>query len=408
MKIIKLLLFIFLKNLNSTYDGIIIGGGGYSRGIGGIGLNYLSCFFEEISDLKLGYISLEEFDEDLNLKNISIAQKTDLANVKLFTYLLAIKDGDIVKDLSSELIENSVIHCAVSMLECSYLPNFWVNILNSKFDMVIVPDDWLIKMYQNSGVNIPIFKLDLVVDYDGLIKHKIKKQPFIFGMVAGLLEDKNIDKVIVAYNDEFNNNDKFRLKIKVSGAKSFNPNLFKKIHDLAKNNKNIEILVENLDRHKYISFLNTFDCFVLPSRGEGFSITTREALFREIPCILPNHTAFKTFCDTECIHELKSFKEKINNYTCFGEFKAKKFDTNIIDISKAMRYVYDNFKLEKNKTLLAQNILINSTKEKIFLKLQTLFKPKNIELGNNNLLLESKIITNSKELYQKYLKFMVS
>jgi glycosyltransferase involved in cell wall biosynthesis len=257
------------------------------------------------------------------------------------------------------------------MLECSTIPDYWVSILNNKFNFVIVPDQWLVEVYKKNGVKIPIFVLDLVVDYSGLKKHEKVNSVFTFGMVAGLLEDKNIDKVIIAFNKKFKNNQNIKLKIKISGNRKFNPILWDKIHNI-NNSNNIELITEHLERSEYCDFLNSLDCFVLPSRGEGFSITAREAMYREIPCIFSNNTALKCFCDCGSATGLISNKLTKANYTCFGEFNAYKYDVDIDDISNALEHVYKNFKNEKDKTLLAQNICLKATKENVYSKLYKL------------------------------------
>ena len=170
---INILIILFLSiNINCFLDLIIIGGGNYDKGIAGIGLNYLSCFDHKNHNLNIGYYSLENFDKNLNISNINIVDKKSSAKIKLFTYLLAVKDGnDNVIDFTDQIITSDSINGAVSMLECSSIPYYWVSILNNKFDFVIVPDQWLVKIYEDCGVTIPIFVLDLVVDYSGLIKH---------------------------------------------------------------------------------------------------------------------------------------------------------------------------------------------------------------------------------------------
>jgi glycosyltransferase involved in cell wall biosynthesis len=365
-------LFKRITNKKDVYDLVIIGGGNYDKGIAGIGLNYLTCFDHKNHNLNIGYYSLENFDKNLNTSNINIVSKKSPAKIKMFTYLLAAKDNNNnIIDFTDQIITPDSINVAVSMLECSTIPDYWVSILNNKFNFVIVPDQWLVEVYKKNGVKIPIFVLDLVVDYSGLKKHEKVNSVFTFGMVAGLLEDKNIDKVIIAFNKKFKNNQNIKLKIKISGNRKFNPILWDKIHNI-NNSNNIELITEHLERSEYCDFLNSLDCFVLPSRGEGFSITAREAMYREIPCIFSNNTALKCFCDCGSATGLISNKLTKANYTCFGEFNAYKYDVDIDDISNALEHVYKNFKNEKDKTLLAQNICLKATKENVYSKLYKL------------------------------------
>ena len=56
------------------------------------------------------------------------------------------------------------------MFESSKIPNEWANILNNYFDIVVVPDSYLIEIYKNSGVNLPIFVLPLSISIEELLK----------------------------------------------------------------------------------------------------------------------------------------------------------------------------------------------------------------------------------------------
>ena len=260
----------------------------------------------------------------------------------------------------------------------------------------------LIEIYQKCGVTIPIFVLDLVVDYSGLKKHSSKNSNFTFGMVAGLLEDKNIDKVIKAFNKNFKNANSINLKIKISGDKKFNPKLWDHIHKLADESQNINLITKHLGRAEYCDFLNSLDCYILPSRGEGFSITTREALYREIPCIISNHTALKCFCDCNAAISLNPHKLTKANYTCFGNFNSYKIDVKTNDIAKEMKNVIFNYEKLKAQTLSAKTICQNCEKNIIYPKLQNLFA-KNIILGDKNIISDTCIITNSVQLYNKFI-----
>ena len=58
------------------------------------------------------------------------------------------------------------IFIAYSMFESTSIPRIWVKKLNQEFDMVVVPDPYLIEVYKNSGVTVPIFFVPLGVDLD--------------------------------------------------------------------------------------------------------------------------------------------------------------------------------------------------------------------------------------------------
>src|SRR5882724_11465347 len=73
------------------------------------------------------------------------------------TSILGTNEGsiNIHKSISSQL------KISYSMFESDAIPQLWVDILNNYYDMVVVPDNYLIDVYKNSGVKIPIFMIPL-------------------------------------------------------------------------------------------------------------------------------------------------------------------------------------------------------------------------------------------------------
>ena len=70
--------------------------------------------------------------------------------------------------------------------------------------------------------------------------------------------------------------------------------------------RNVEILLSSLPGSEYKSFLQSLDCYVLLSRGEGFSLTPREALALGKPCIITNNTAHQTIAKTGFVYVVQS------------------------------------------------------------------------------------------------------
>lgn len=59
------------------------------------------------------------------------------------------------------------------------------------------------------------------------------------------------------------------------------------------------------------------DCFVLPSRGEGFSLPTMEAALSGIPVIIPNHTGFTDYATYE-----NSYLFEVDEYANYDDVPA--------------------------------------------------------------------------------------
>jgi glycosyltransferase involved in cell wall biosynthesis len=150
----------------------------------------------------------------------------------------------------------------------------------------------------------------------------------------------------------------------------------------------------------------SLDCYVLFSHGEGFSISPREALALGIPCILSNNSAHKTICKTGYVRVVPSdilskvvFYELDNHITYM-------YGTNLEDARQALKDVYNNYEIYKNKALdgrkWVQQYLIPNLKQKYI----NLIKPRKILFGDENIVTDDYFMTNSKVLFEKYNKFI--
>lgn len=72
--------------------------------------------------------------------------------------------------------KESLIKIAYSMIEGTAIPERWVQLLNKKFDLVLVPDDYYVGVYQNCGVHIPIFSLPHGIDLEEFLNEPVRKK----------------------------------------------------------------------------------------------------------------------------------------------------------------------------------------------------------------------------------------
>lgn len=196
-------------------------------------------------------------------------------------------------------------------------------------------------------MNIPIETADLIK------KEKAKSDKFIFGMSAGPWQRKNHLKLIEAFKNEFGHNNNVNLHIHIrefaeilTGKKKYPKNIInycKKIQLAAKGAKNIKIIGKTLSREHYVNFLQSLDCYVLPSGGEGYSIPPREALILGIPCILSKNSAHLDLLNLPGIKFIKS-GGSIRSCFDFQEFASGNQDIiTVLDLQKALLDVYTNY-----------------------------------------------------------------
>ena len=84
--------------------------------------------------------------------------------------------GNSLDRFFSTVDDKDQIRYAYSMLESTKIMPEWVMMMNLYFDAVIVPDPFLVEVYQNSGVTIPVFCIPLAIDMESLLKSPLKME----------------------------------------------------------------------------------------------------------------------------------------------------------------------------------------------------------------------------------------
>lgn len=338
---------------------------------------------------------------DSNTCNQMLAKKNNTANVSLLIDMLTRENKKFFK-----LVPDSKIKISYSMLESTRIPNEWVKALNNNFDLVVVPDKFLINVYKSSGIKIPIFVLPVIIHIDELLNKPGKSKsntPFVFGCSTVNYPRKNIELLINSFSKAFKNNKDVLLKIHTKS------NLY--INDLEKivldtNITNIEIIQKKLSWNDYLNFISSLDCYILLSKGEGFSITPREALAAGIPCILSNNTSHKTICETSFVYGVPSNISENAYYPVFKEYCGKHFNCKINDVIKAFHQVYNNYDIYLKKAQKGRIWVQQYTGNNLKLKYLNLIKPKKILLGKENKVTDEYLMTSSVTLFNKYKKLI--
>lgn len=387
---------IYTKN---DYDLTVVGQIKFNGSLTRLPIGIIDCLK---NDLKINFIatpgSYDFTDVPDKVKKIVKNPDKTPGKVSLFIDMLW-----HINSVSIYYVPNSIIKIAYSMLESTAIPNQWVTILNNKFDLVVVPDNFYKVIYTECGVTIPIFVVPCGFYMEELFNQPLKSKvniPFAFGISASFTPQKNYEVLIDAFAQEFGNNSNVILKL--HGYAGAHYNIIK--HRLKKYNlKNIVMINRPLSRHEYLQFLLSLDCYVLLSKGEGFSLTPREALALGIPCIITNNTAHKTICDTEYVYSVPSNKIELAYYRCFGGHCGNNFSCTIADAAKALKEVYINYRLYLDKAHNGRQWVERYLYKNLKAEYLTLIKPQKVILANENKIEKGILTTNSKTLYKKYL-----
>ena len=290
-------------------------------------------------------------------------------------------------------------------------PKEWINIINSEFDGALVHSYHVGKTFTNNGCIKPYIPVGLILDNDNYLKYKKKlnSKIFSFGFIGALEQRKNPIKIVKAFSNLFHNREDVQLLI--HSSYSFEEQYleeFKKIL-LA---DNIKFSFRNLEIKELEKLHKKIDCYVYPSKAEGYSITPRDALAVGSCLILSDIGVHK-----ELVHNLTkqdgvlfvnaNIPEPIKHYSLHKRYLGVQFDCQVSDLEAKMLYMYQNAKkvmskesiLKRKEVAKKYNI---SNMKRYFL---SLVKPKRIKYESTDrtsVLEDGTFICNDCNLYEKY------
>lgn len=178
-----------------------------------------------------------------------------------------------------------------SMLEASHVGQPWVDAINANCEALVVPCEQNRNMFRNSGVLKDIGVVGLGIDPElfPYKKRELDKQDFVFGIMGTLTYRKGVDILMEAFRIAFGDNENVRLYIKTRdiNGKAFNYYLNKE--QIKGNDPQIVLNTSVMSPDQLVKdFFHKIDCFVFPTRGEGFGLPPLEAMATGLPVIATN------------------------------------------------------------------------------------------------------------------------
>ncbi len=386
----------------------VIGYVNLTEGLGRQSAELIHTFKDEI-DIRFVSTRKNKFDDvSKNIQTLVNKKCANLGKVIVFEDLLWQPGIDNYIKLIEKLpkgIEKPAdqICIAYSMFESSEIPKMWTTLLNTYFDAVAVPDKFLIDVYRNSGVMIPIFELPLGLELDNFLSTPIKahaNEPFIFANFSAYSDRKNHITLIRAFAKAFENNPKVLLKINSRyGEKEIRNALTREITKLKL--KNVEFTQFSRDKKEYLEQFKAIDCYVSLSKGEGFSIQPREAMALGIPVIATNNTAQSTLCESGFIKAIPSDRLEPALYPA-GDYYGYSYNCSEEEVINTLLEVYNNYNTLLQNTPAAKNWVTKYQYKNLKPLYTNLIKPKKVVLGTENKITSDYLMTNSEDLYIKY------
>jgi glycosyltransferase involved in cell wall biosynthesis len=181
---------------------------------------------------------------------------------------------------NAERLPKSARLIAYTMSESTRVSRDWVDILNSRYEAVIVPCPGLVEVYRDSGVSIPVHCVPLGVDYQPppYTRRDASVKQWRFLTYSYGDSRKGAHLSIMAFKRVFHSEHGVKLIVKARDN-----------HDASWlagcEDAQIEIVGGEQSEQDWHALLASCHAMIYPSQGEGFGLPPREAVLSGMPVI---------------------------------------------------------------------------------------------------------------------------
>jgi len=260
------------------FDTAIDMGTGYGKA--GVALSIALSHYADVYVVNNGYINSNKLALPQELQDI-LEKRFDKSD----SYYLQFWPAFNFKPLAKRQI-------GYTMLECSRIPQFWVDTINQSCERVIVPCKMQKQAFLDSGVDKDIAIIPLGVNPDTHpYKERQVTEDFIFGVEGTLTFRKGVDQLVESFQIAFPQDKypgvKLLIKTREHAGKPFGRKISVKNGKLIVNeDERIEVILGYWDHDKLIQdFYHKINAYAFFTRGEGFGLTTLQAMSTGLPVI---------------------------------------------------------------------------------------------------------------------------
>ncbi len=252
-------------------------------------------------------------------------------------------------------VQKNKINIGCNTWETTKLPDHWVENMNKYLTAVFVPSSFNKKYYEENGVKIPIeiipYCFNIHEQCANSILPKELDQYFKFISVFQWTERKNPIGLLKAYFSTFTEDDKVILILKTYASDDSlieQTKICSQINQLKVDmNLNyyppIYFIGNLLERKQVFALYSHSDCFVLPSRGEGFGMPYAEAALFGNQIIATAFGGQTDFLDCSFTQFIDYQLAPVSGMAWIPNYNAHMYwaEPNIETLQKQMRYAYN-------------------------------------------------------------------
>lgn len=313
-------------------------------------------------------IGLDVFFEPLDTVIHSVPLSSDEVFNSILTGEADMKMPQITWGQAPYFIKNSgaykIGHCE---FEASTAPLSWIRYCNM-MDEIWVPTEWDKKKFEKAGVTVPIHIVHQGIDPDLFHPEYAPMQfdcqeTFKFVCNGAWYPRKNLRNLIIAFQAEFRKGEDVCLIVKTMNC-GLNKGIKKELAEIINDPESANVFVREDDVPDHIipSLYTGCDCFVLPTRGEGWGLPIFEALACGLPVITTGYGAPNEVLRDENGEPLGGvhfidWKPAISEEPYVYIEGLEWAEPTLMHLRKLMREVYNNRQIEKQKALETSKII---------------------------------------------------
>jgi len=233
-----------------------------------------------------------------------------------------------------------------TMFESDRLPADWVYQAN-QMDEIWVPTHFTREIFAQSGVRRPIHVIPLGFNPSYFHPQIARNKPtnaFVFLSIFEWIERKAPELLLRAYVSEFRRSDDVVLVLKI-----FNHDIHfdvqRRLHELT-NHPNapriVVLLNQEIAEHQMGALYRSADCFVLPTRGEGWGMPILEAMACGLPVIATDWGAQREFFNDQLGYPIR-VRDLVAAVARSPYYAGSRWaEADVDHLRYLMRYVYEH------------------------------------------------------------------